>query len=72
MITIYDILGRQIRILVNEIEDTGFKSVVWDGKNQFGQNISSGIYFYQIAAKSDYDIFVHTRKLVLLRLGSVK
>ncbi|MCK4640549.1 MAG: matrixin family metalloprotease [Candidatus Marinimicrobia bacterium] len=67
LITIYDILGRRIRTIVNEAAEPGFKSVIWDGKNRSGNIVSSGIYFYQITAKSNNEIFVHIKKLVLLR-----
>ena len=62
-IIIYDMLGRQVRTLINQTQDAGFKSVIWDGTNDFGKTVSAGIYLYQIKAKG----FVQTRKMVLLK-----
>jgi|ETNmetMinimDraft_8_1059916.scaffolds.fasta_scaffold00612_4 hypothetical protein len=47
---VYDILGRQVRTLVNRDHDPGFYDVLWDGRNDRGEQISSGVYFYQINA----------------------
>ena len=47
---IYDILGRHVRTLVNRDHDPGFYDVLWDGRNDLGEQISSGVYFYQIKA----------------------
>ncbi|MCH7733494.1 MAG: T9SS type A sorting domain-containing protein [Candidatus Marinimicrobia bacterium] len=62
-LTIYDILGRQITTLVQGIQEPGFKSVVWDGKNDVGEPVSAGVYLYQIRAGE----YVQTRKMILLR-----
>ena len=63
LITIYDILGREIRMLVNTTQDAGYKSVIWDGTNDFGQHVSAGVYIYRIQAGD----FTQTRKMILLR-----
>jgi len=62
-IIIYDMLGRQVRTLVNQTQDAGFKSVIWDATNDFGKQVSAGVYIYQIQAGE----FVQTRKMVLLK-----
>ena len=62
-ITIYDIMGREIRTLVNTTQDAGFKSVIWDATNDYGNPVSAGVYLYQIQAGE----FVQTRKMVLLK-----
>ena len=60
---IYDILGRQVRVLVNESMEAGYKSVRWNGRNDQGRNVSAGMYFYSIQAGD----FVKTRKMILLK-----
>jgi hypothetical protein len=45
---VLDIRGRVIRTLVDNEERFGFQSVQWDAKNDDGDNVSSGVYFYQI------------------------
>ncbi|NIR71235.1 MAG: T9SS type A sorting domain-containing protein [Phycisphaerae bacterium] len=49
-IIIYDLLGRQVRELVNENQEAGVHSVKWDGKNQAGQTVAAGVYIYKITA----------------------
>ncbi len=60
---IYDMLGQRIKTLVNDVQDAGYYSVSWDGSNNFGQQVSSGIYIYRLQAGS----FVKTLKMNLLK-----
>ncbi len=46
-------LGQEIRTLINEHQSEGFKSVVWDGKNNQGESLPSGTYIYLFEA-GDY------------------
>jgi hypothetical protein len=62
-ITIYDMLGRQVKTLINQIQDAGYRSVIWDATNDYGKPVSAGIYLYQIQAGD----FIQTRKMVLLK-----
>jgi hypothetical protein len=61
---IFDMLGRQIRTLVDGIVAAGPQSVSWDGRDAQGKRVSSGVYFYQLKTESG---FTKTQKLVLLR-----
>jgi hypothetical protein len=60
---IYDILGRKVRTLVSEHLSSGYKSVIWDGKNDDGKDIASGVYFYQLRVGD----FSEPKKMVLLK-----
>ena len=62
-VTVYDMLGRQVRTLVNTTQDAGFRSVIWNATNDYGKPVSAGIYLYQIQAGE----FVQTKKMVLLK-----
>ena len=62
-ITIYDIMGREVRTLVNNQQSAGYKSVVWDATNDLGQPVSAGMYLYRISAEE----FVQVKKMVLLK-----
>lgn len=62
-IEIYNILGRKVRTLVDQHLKAGHKVVDWDGNDDSGEEVSSGIYFYQIKTSE----FSQTRKMVLLR-----
>jgi hypothetical protein len=62
-IIIYDMLGREVKTLVNTTQDAGFKSVSWNATNDYGKPVSAGVYLYQIQAGE----FVQTNKMVLLK-----
>jgi hypothetical protein len=62
-IDIYNIKGQKIRELVNGHYSTGTHSVIWNGTDNNGKQVSSGIYFYKMTA-GDY---TSTRKMILLK-----
>jgi hypothetical protein len=49
-VSVQDISGRQVRLLVNGIEKPGLHTVVWDGRDRAGENVSAGIYFALLSA----------------------
>jgi flagellar hook assembly protein FlgD len=69
-IRLYNILGQLVKTLVDGIEDVGFKSVQWNGTNNVGNVVASGVYFYRIEASGVNDAaksFMQVRKMLLLR-----
>jgi len=62
-ITIYDMMGRQVKTLINQTKNAGYKSVIWDATNDYGKPVSAGIYLYQIQSNG----FIQTRKMLLLK-----
>ena len=62
-ITIYDMLGNIINQLVNEAQNSGYKSIQWDATNYQGQPVSAGVYIYRIEAGD----FRQTKKKILLK-----
>ena len=62
-ITIYDVMGRNIRTLMNVIQSAGYHSIRWDAKNDMGKGISAGIYIYTIQAGESMSF----KKMVLLK-----
>ncbi|MFQ5770719.1 MAG: DUF3179 domain-containing (seleno)protein [bacterium] len=61
---IYDVLGQVVRTLVdNENQSTGRKSVLWDGRDDAGELVASGIYVYRIRAGE----FSQSRKMIMLQ-----
>jgi flagellar hook assembly protein FlgD len=62
-LTIFNALGQAIRTLVHGRQSPGQKSAVWDGKNDLGQPVNSGVYFYTLKAGDR----VQTKKMVLAR-----
>jgi hypothetical protein len=62
-IVIYNILGQKVRILKDEMEQSGHKTVIWDGKDDSGNEVSSGIYFYRIVAGD----FIKSMKMLMVK-----
>ena len=62
-VIIYDMLGKQVKTLINQTQDAGYRSVIWDGTNDYGNPVSAGIYLYQIQAGE----YMQTKKMVLLK-----
>ena len=63
VLKIYNVLGREVRTLLNTRQQPGIKSVVWDGRNALGIKVSSGIFIYRLQAGD----FVQTKKMILLK-----
>ena len=62
-IIIYNLLGKEIKTLVDSDKQNGIYEINWNGKDNWGEDISSGIYFYQLKT----DGFSLTRKLCIIR-----
>ena len=62
-IIIYDMLGRQVKQLVDSYQEAGFKSIIWNATNDFGKPAANGVYLYKIQAGD----FIQTKKMVLLK-----
>ncbi len=62
-IRIYNILGQVVKTLTDENKLAGTYSVIWDGTNQSGKPVTSGVYFYYVKT----DDFKETKKMTLIR-----
>lgn len=62
-IEIYNVLGQRVRTLVHEMQEPAYKKIFWDGRDDGGNEISSGVYFYRLEAGT----FVECRKMTLLK-----
>jgi xylan 1,4-beta-xylosidase len=60
---IFDMLGREIVTLVNNEQAAGQYTAQWDAKNKNGEDLSSGVYFYQLRAGE----FVSTNKMIFMK-----
>ena len=63
-IVIYNILGQKVKTLIYSTKPAGNYHIIWDGKNDKGMDLASGIYLYRIS--TDYG-FTKTRKLLLIK-----
>jgi len=62
-LVVYDVAGRRVRTLVDDHQRADVYKITWDGMNDQGQRVASGMYFYKFAAGK----FVQTRKMMLLK-----
>jgi hypothetical protein len=62
-LAVFDLGGRLVRTLVNEPRGLGSHSVTWDGRDNAGASVASGVYFYRLDAGK----FTSTKKMVLLK-----
>ncbi|MEJ2627994.1 MAG: T9SS type A sorting domain-containing protein, partial [bacterium] len=62
-IAVYNMLGQQVKTLTDRTYLKGNHEIVWDGKNAFGETVTSGIYFVRIRAGD----FVENKKMLLIK-----
>ncbi len=61
---IYNVAGQLVKTLQNGVMDAGAHEISWDGSNNLGSSVASGVYFYKINAGDSYE---NMKKMVLLR-----
>jgi len=68
-LVIYDIMGSKVKSFSIPSQSSGYQNILWDGTNENGNLVSSGIYLYRINIKSleNTQTFVKTAKLVMLK-----
>ncbi|MCK4893111.1 MAG: carboxypeptidase regulatory-like domain-containing protein, partial [Calditrichia bacterium] len=67
---IYNLLGQEVRTLISAQQEAGYQSIVWDGRDNRGTPVASGIYIYQLAANPATGVgqsFTSTRKMILMK-----
>lgn len=62
-VEIFNILGEKVKTLIDQHLKAGRQLVEWDGKDESGEEVASGIYFYRLQT----DNFTETKKMVLMR-----
>jgi len=60
---IYNILGQKVKTLVSDVMDKGTHNVVWNGKDNSGRNVASGVYFYRMKSGS----YTSTKKMIMMK-----
>lgn len=60
---IYDLLGKEVKVIINEYQSAGEKTAEWNGKNKLNQELNSGVYFYKLKAGEN----ILTRKMLLIK-----
>ena len=62
-LTIYNILGQEVRTLVDTVHGPGYYSVAWNGRDEYGSKVGSGVYVYCLTVGD----FSFTRRMLLLK-----
>ena len=62
-LAVYDVAGRLVRMLLDEHQAAGSHDVVWDGRDDAGTAVSSGVYFYRMSSGA----FTDSKRMVLLK-----
>jgi len=60
---IYNLLGQEVRTLVDEVQEPGHYAVAWNGRDENGRQVASGVYFYRLSALDCMD----TKRMVLVK-----
>jgi flagellar hook assembly protein FlgD len=63
LLSIYNLHGQEVRTLINGHRNAGFHSVNWDGKDERGQIVPSGVYLYKLRVNG----FGQTRKMIFMK-----
>ncbi len=62
-LTVFNILGQNVRQLIDDYAEAGTYEVIWDGRDNLGDQVASGVYFYRM----DVNDYSETRKMMLLK-----
>ena len=62
-VTIYNLMGQQIKVLMNSNLEYGYHTVIWNGLDQLGRPVASGVYFSELRTRN----FRKTKKMLLLK-----
>jgi hypothetical protein len=62
-LVVYNIMGQKVKVLVDDFMSAGIHTITWDGTNESGQTVSSGVYFYRVVTQEN----VVNKKMVLIK-----
>ena len=62
-IVVHDLMGRQVATLLNDTKPAGYHKVTWNGSNQFGDDVSSGMYIFSIHSEE----FNFSKKMIFIK-----
>lgn len=63
VVTVFDVMGKHVKTLVDKNQSAGFKTIRWDAKNDKGESVAAGMYIYQIKSGAN----IASKKMILLR-----
>ena len=60
---IYDAIGREVRSLDSGVKSSGYHTLSWDSKDNYGKSVSTGIYIYQLQTEK----YIKNNKMILIK-----
>lgn len=66
-VKVYDMVGRLVRVLVDEYQDSGIQNVGWNGRDDAGNELSAGAYTYELVMLGSTGNMRHRQQLMLLK-----
>ena len=62
-ITIYDIMGREVKTLMDQVQIKGIYTIDWNGQSEYGKSVSTGVYYFQFTSNG----FSDEKKMIFLK-----
>ena len=62
-VKVFNMLGQEVRTILDQEQSSGVKQVLWNGRNNYGSKVASGIYIYAIKAND----FYKAKKMILMK-----
>jgi len=66
-LTIFNLLGKEVRIIFEGTRPAGVYSISWDGRDNQGTKLATGIYIYRLEAQANGEKFVENRRMIMLK-----
>ena len=66
-LSIYDALGRLVKVLLNDQLSEGHHNIEWNSTNSSGASVGSGVYIYKITVKAENKLFSQSKKMILVK-----
>ena len=66
-LTVYDVLGRRVKVLLNDMIPQGRHNIRWNGTNDMGNSVVNGIYICRMTIKSKTELYSQNIKMTLLK-----
>ncbi len=66
-LTVYDLLGREVQTIANGVFYPGLFTFTWEGRNEQGGGVPSGVYYARMVTETSADRLVTTRKMMLVK-----
>ena len=69
-VKVYSLLGQEVRTLVNDIQSASYYRITWNGRDNYGMQVSSGVYFFRMSAEpvsGNDQPFVQVKKMMLMK-----